>query len=83
MSLREEEYSEYVWAVCLDGAPAGIADDLNKVEQVLRSNFLSDNDWSEEDVGNRLTFDLKFSTWLLFFDHLPQWGYTADRVPKL
>lgn len=83
MSIKEDEYSEYAWALFRDGEVIGVTDDLNRAEQVLRSHFLSDNDWKEEDIGNRLTFDLKFSTWLLFFDRLAQWGYQAYRTPKL
>jgi hypothetical protein len=83
VSIKEDEYSEYTWALFQDGEIIGVTDNLNKAEKVLRSHFLSDNEWTEEDMGDRLKFDLKFSTWVLIFDRLPVWGYQAYRTPKL
>lgn len=81
--MPEDEYSEHVWGVIACGDMLGVADSLDKAETVLRAAYLSNQGWKEEEVGDRLTFDLKFNTWILFFDRLPQWSYNTYKVPML
>lgn len=64
----------------------GVVDDLDSAERILRAQYFDDRGWPEdviEAVGHRLTFDLKFNQWVLFFDDMPDWGYTATKIPKL
>lgn len=77
------EAEEYSWLIMAKGEPLGTTDELGKAEEILRQEFLADRMWTEEETRDRLTFDLKFHTWLLFWDRLPIWSFTAIKIPKL
>lgn len=77
------EAEEYSWLLMCKGEPIGTTEELGKAEEILRQEFLADRRWTEEDAGDRLTFDLKFHTWVLFWDRMADWSFTATKIPKL
>ena len=74
-----------VWLVESPEDETGVVDELGQAEKILRARYLADRGWVEADsfIGERLTFDLKFGQWVLFFDRQPIWAYTATKIPKL
>lgn len=81
------ESTNSVWLLeAPDEGAFGVVDDLESAERILRVQYFHDRGWSDdviEDNKERLTFDLKFGQWILFWDWLPDWRYAATKIPKL
>lgn len=77
------EATEHVWLLEVPEQVLGICEDFDKAERILREHYLHDHGMTEESDGHRLLFNLKFGQWIFLVDKLPDWGYTATKIPRL
>lgn len=74
---------EKLWVVDYGEIVPCVTDSLDSAEAALRRAYYQDTGYNPMEMGDRLTFDLKFSQWVLFLDRQPLWGYTASRARRL